>query len=357
MMKKRLAMITAIMLAAGTVLVGCKGSDASTGSSTASKDEGGKSASEGSDNGMVLRLGHVVADGNSLDKGLDKFAELVEEKSEGSLTIEVYPNSELGDNTAMAEQLQMGTLDMMAPSTAALSGFTSAMSVFDVPYLFKNEAAAEEILDGEIGQDVASALEESGFHVLSYMTQGWRNLTCKKEVTAPEDMKGIKIRTMDSQYHMQHFNAFGASATPMAMSEVYTALQQGTIDAQENPYTNIVNSRFYEVQDYVVETQHIYDADPLMVSTITWGKLSDDQKSILEEAAKEATVWEREEVLKDVDKDKQSILDSGTKIIELTEDQRAAFREAAQEVYDSFEAAASGNKELIEQIEAVNDKK
>lgn len=193
--------------------------------------------------------------------------------------------------------------------------------------------------------------------MLSYMTQGWRNLTCKKEVTAPEDMKGIKIRTMDSQYHMQHFNAFGASATPMAMSEVYTALQQGTIDAQENPYTNIVNSRFYEVQDYVVETQHIYDADPLMVSTITWGKLSDDQKSILEEAAKEATAWEREEVLKDVDKDKQTILDSGTKIIELTDDQRAAFREAAQEVYDSFEAAASGNKELIEQIEAVNDQK
>ncbi|MCI9229000.1 MAG: TRAP transporter substrate-binding protein [Dorea sp.] len=356
-MKKRLAVITALLLTAGMALSGCKGQTASTEGNTAAKNEGSESDSGKSGDAMVLRLGHVVADGNSLDKGLDKFAELVNEKSDGALVIEVYPNSELGDNTAMAEQLQMGTLDLMAPSTAALSGFTSAMSVFDVPYLFKNEAAAEEVLDGEIGQDVADALEGSGFHVLSYMTQGWRNLTCKKEVTAPADMKGIKIRTMDSQYHMQHFNAFGASATPMAMSEVYTALQQGTIDAQENPYTNIVNSRFYEVQDYVVETQHIYDADPLMVSAITWEKLTDDQKSVLEEAAAEATVWEREEVLKDVEKDKQTIIDSGTKIIELTDDQRADFREAAQEVYDSFESAQSGNADLIEQIEAVNDKK
>ena len=305
----------------------------------------------------TLRLGHVVADNSSLDKGLDYFAKLVSDKSGGELKIQVFPNSSLGDNTAMMEQLQFGSLDMMAPSVAALSGFTPSTAIFDLPYLFKNEAAAEEVLDGPLGDNVGKALEPQGFYLLSWMTQSWRHLTCNKEVTKPADVAGIKIRTMDSKYHMAHFNTLGASAIPMAMSELYTALQQGTIDAQENPYTNIVNSRFYEVQKYVVETGHIYDACPLIISTITWKRLDDNQKKIIKEAAVEAVKWERAEVRKDDDIFREQVKKSGTTVIQLTPEQRAEFRKAAQPVYDDFvkEQGQTG-ADAVKAVEAVNAK-
>lgn len=305
----------------------------------------------------TLRLGHVVADNSSLDKGLDYFAKLVSDKSGGELKIQVFPNSSLGDNTAMMEQLQFGSLDMMAPSVAALSGFTPSTAIFDLPYLFKNEAAAEEVLDGPLGDTVGKALEPQGFYLLGWMTQSWRHLTCNKEVTKPADVAGIKIRTMDSKYHMAHFNTLGASAIPMAMSELYTALQQGTIDAQENPYTNIVNSRFYEVQKYVVETGHIYDACPLIISTITWKRLDDNQKKIIQEAAAEAVNWERAEVKKDDAVFREQVKKSGTTVIVLTPEQRAEFRKAAQPVYDDFvkEQGQTG-ADAVKAVEAVNAK-
>lgn len=305
----------------------------------------------------TLRLGHVVADNSSLDKGLDYFAKLVSDKSNGELKIQVFPNSSLGDNTAMMEQLQFGSLDLMAPSVAALSGFTPSTAIFDLPYLFKNEAAAEEVLDGPLGDTVGKALEPQGFYLLGWMTQSWRHLTCNKEVTKPADVAGIKIRTMDSKYHMAHFNTLGASAIPMAMSELYTALQQGTIDAQENPYTNIVNSRFYEVQKYVVETGHIYDACPLIISTLTWKRLDDNQKKIIKEAAAEAVNWERKEVKKDDDLFREQVKKSGTTVIVLTPEQRAEFRKAAQPVYDEFvkEQGQTG-ADAVKAVEAVNAK-
>ena len=305
----------------------------------------------------TLRLGHVVADNSSLDKGLDYFAKLVSDKSGGELKIQVFPNSSLGDNTAMMEQLQFGSLDMMAPSVAALSGFTPSTAIFDLPYLFKNEAAAEEVLDGPLGDTVGKALEPQGFYLLGWMTQSWRHLTCNKEVTKPADVAGIKIRTMDSKYHMAHFNTLGASAIPMAMSELYTALQQGTIDAQENPYTNIVNSRFYEVQKYVVETGHIYDACPLIISTITWKRLDDNQKKIIQEAAAEAVNWERAEVKKDDAVFREQVKKSGTTVIVLTPEQRAEFRKAAQPVYDEFvKEQGQAGADAVKSVEAVNAK-
>ena len=305
----------------------------------------------------TLRLGHVVADNSSLDKGLDYFAKLVSDKSGGELKIQVFPNSSLGDNTAMMEQLQFGSLDMMAPSVAALSGFTPSTAIFDLPYLFKNEAAAEEVLDGPLGDTVGKALEPQGFYLLGWMTQSWRHLTCNKEVTKPADVAGIKIRTMDSKYHMAHFNTLGASAIPMAMSELYTALQQGTIDAQENPYTNIVNSRFYEVQKYVVETGHIYDACPLIISTITWKRLDDNQKKIIQEAAAEAVNWERAEVKKDDAVFREQVKKSGTTVIVLTPEQRSEFRKAAQPVYDEFvKEQGQAGADAVKSVEAVNAK-
>lgn len=366
MMKKNLLKTVAMFAAMPMILCSCGGSTSQTAATTAAANTGAAAAesteskgteNKSSDAAVTMRLGHVVADGSSLDKGLDKLAEIVDEKSGGSMKVEIYPNSQLGDNTAMAEQLQFGSLDMMAPSIAALSGFSNSTAIFDLPYLFKNEAAAEESLDGEVGNKVAESLQTSGFEVLGWMTQSWRNVTCNKEVHTPDDMKGIKIRTMDSAYHIAHFNALGASAIPMAMSEVYTAIQQGTIDAQENPYTNIVNSRFYEVQDYVIETRHIYDACPVIVSSITWQKLTPEQQEILKDSVKEAVDWERKEVANDDEVNKKTVSESGTTIIELSDDEREKFREAAQPVYDTYLSTyGDEGKANLETIEAINEK-
>lgn len=367
-MKKRLAVLTTMLCMSSLIFSGCGSSSSTTPSASdtssetssaeaADSEADSDSSAETAEGAVTLRLGHVVADESSLDKGLDKLAELVAEKSGGSLILEIYPNSQLGDNVSMAEQLQFGSLDMMAPSIAALNGFENSTALFDLPYLFKNESAAEETLDGEIGDALADKLSQVGFECLGYMTQSWRHVTCNKEVHTPADMAGIKIRTMDSAYHIAHFNALGASAIPMSMSEVYTALQQGTIDAQENPYTNIVTSRFYEVQDYVVETAHIYDACPVLVSSITWANLSDEHKAVLEEATAEAVEWERAEVMADDTEMKAMVEESGTTVIELTDEERDAFKEAAQPVYETYyEAFGDEGRANVEAIEAINAK-
>lgn len=358
MKKRNLRGLTAVFLAGAMLLTGCGQSGAGTdtqentgNSQAAQTDQKKEETAEGA---IVMKLGHVVADDSSLDNGLDYLAELVKEKSGGSMVIEVYPNSTLGDNRAMIEQMQFGTLEMMAPSVAALSGFTNKTMLLDLPYLFKNEGAAEEVLDGEIGTEILDELKNNSLIGLGWFTQSWRNVTCNKDVHKPEDMKGLKIRTMDSELHMAHFNQLGASAIPMSMSEVYTALQQHTIDAQENPYTNIVTSKFYEVQDYVIETRHIYDACPLLVSQKCWDSLTEEQKEILKECVREAVEKERKDVLADDDAYKKTVEESGTTINALTDEERQAFRQAVQPVYDKY--APTIGQDLIDRVEEINSK-
>lgn len=345
------------MVASMLAMTGCDGGGTKQTATTAAGNETTAAATETTEaaaDAIVIKCGHVVADGSSLDNGLDYLAELVNEKSNGSMVIQVYPNSQLGDNRAMIEQMQFGTLEMMAPSVAALSGFTNKTMLLDLPYLFKNEAAAEEVLDGEIGDEIFDALKSSQLIGLGWFTQSWRNVTCNKDVHKPEDLKGIKIRTMDSELHMEHFNMLGASAIPMSMSEVYTALQQHTIDAQENPYTNIVTSKFYEVQDYVIETRHIYDACPLLVSQKLWDSLNDEQKNILSECVQEAVAKERADVMADDENYKQDVIASGTTINKLSDEERQAFRDAVQPLYD--EHAAEIGQELIDKVDEINAK-
>lgn len=365
-MKKVLALVLSCFLLLS--LAACGGGNGGSGSNgggdsgaAAPSGASGSSDAAGSDasgDKLVLRLGHVVADESSLDQGMDALADLIKERSNGAIEVELYPNSTLGDNTALAEQLQFGSLEMAVPSIAAVSGFSRATAIFDMPFLFKNNAAAEEALDGELGDYVAAALEESGFHVLGYFTQGLRHLTCNVEARDPSDMKGVKIRTMDSKYHMMCWNSYGASATPMAFSEVYTALQQHTIDAEENPYTNIVTSRFYEVQKYVVETGHIYDVCPLLFSKILWDKLTPEQQNLIQDCVNEALPIERQIVETNTESERQIVTESGnTEIIELTDAERQAFRDAASPCYEDYQANYGDEaKQLLAIVDEINAK-
>ncbi|HHW07219.1 MAG TPA: DctP family TRAP transporter solute-binding subunit [Clostridia bacterium] len=327
-MKKKVALFLVVVFMA-SLLAGCGGGGSSPSQEPAEQKEATAQP-------IVLRLGHNVTEATALHRGALEFAKLVEQKSNGTIKVDVFPNATLGDNRQMLEGMQLGSVDMCLPNLSNIAGFTDKTAVFELPYLFKNEAAAEAVFDGPIGDELFADLEKSGLVGLAYWTQGWRHITTSnREVRKPEDMKGLKFRTMENERHMQHFNALGASAIPMAFSELYSSLQQGIIDGQENPYVNIYLNGLYECQKYITETGHIYDAIPLLISKITWDKLTPEQQQILREAAKEVTSLEREMSREDDRKYKQAIIDSGKcQIIELTPEERQAFRDAAQVVYD-----------------------
>lgn len=285
---------------------------------------------------IVLTFGHVIADGTAGDEEADYLAKLINEKSNGRIKIEVYPNSTLGDAIAELEGLQLGTQDMMITSNAALSSFSDATAVLDLPFLFKDEENAFKVLNGEFGDRVNEKLNEVGFVNLGWFTQGWRVLTCNDEVHLPADISGLKIRVMDSPIHISTWNTLGASAVPMPFSEVFTSLQQHVIDGQENPYSTLDIAGIYEVQNYIIETNHIYDPSAVLISKATWDKLSAEDQQILLDATAEAQEHAAE-IVRDMDAaTKEKILAGGScEIIELTADERAAWQEAVQPIWDA----------------------
>jgi tripartite ATP-independent transporter DctP family solute receptor len=297
---------------------------------------------------LTLTIGHVVTEEGGEHLGSLKFAELLEKKSGGSIKLRIFPNGQIGQNREMIESLQAGSLDMALPALPALGGFTEATKVFDLLYLFDDRHEAEKILDGSVGKEVAEAIEKAGVKVISWWTQGFRNTTANREIRKPEDLKGMKIRVMENPLHIEAWNMLGASAVPMAFSEVLTSLQQGVLDAQENPYQNIVHSGFHTVQKYIIETSHLYGPLPVTFSKVNWEKLTPDQQKIILEAAEETKVWQREKQEEINNGLKQVIEKTGSNvIISLSPEEKAAFRKNLQPLYKKYAPQMNGYVERI----------
>ncbi len=249
----------------------------------------------------------------------------------------------------------MGTLEMAISSVAFLGAFTDSTALLDLPYLFQSNEAAEEVLDGEVGQTIFRNLEPAGFKGMTWMATGWRHVTANKEIHKPEDMKGLKVRVMENQMHIDHFNALGASAVPMAFSELYTALQNGTMDAQENPFANIDGNRLYEVQKYIIKTGHIYDTSPLLASKTWWDGLSASDQELIQSCVNEMILFERQLSADNEAELEEKIGNNGTNaVITLTDEERQAFREAAQAVYDKY--VPNIGQDMVDIIDGVNAK-
>lgn len=308
-------------------------------------------SSDGKVKAKTIRVGHEATEETAVHLGIQKFADLVNEKSDDELFVEVFANSTMGSNREMLESLQNGTLEAALPTTAPLSSFTNKSLLFDLPYLFTNREAAEHVLDGKIGDQVMADLEESGFIGLGWMTQGFRHIVVNtdKPVTKPDDLKGIRIRTIDNPIHIAHFEELGASAAPIAFTEVFTAMQQGVVDGLENPYANIDTMGFNEVGEYLVETSHIYDAIPILFSEVVWEQLTPEQQTILKDSAKEASQYERDlqEEMDGKIREKYENDPKGIQVSKLSDEERAVFLEKAQPVYDKYEDKVG--KELIEE--------
>lgn len=272
----------------------------------------------------------------------EKFAEEVERLSGGTMLISVYPNSVLGGDRELLESCKEGDIPFVVQNTAPQVTFMPDVAVFDMPAVFETIDEVREHVDNP---DFLSMMQQvygdAGYVLLGYADQGLRVMTTNRNVQSISDFKGQKIRTMENSYHMAYWKALGASPTPMTFSEVYIGLQQGTIDAQENPYEVIVSNKLYEQQDYVVETNHLPHLISLIVSDEFFEGLTGEQQEIIREAAETAKEYAREQSDERIASRIQTIEESGTQIISLNDEMHEQIRELCKPVYESIEKNVS----------------
>ena len=285
---------------------------------------------------FTLKLGHIADPQNPYAQGALKFAEIVNKKTGGAVEIQVFPSSQLGNQRDLIEGLTFGTVDMTLTSTAVLGNFLPEAAVFDLPFIFRDIPHAYKALD-TVGMEICKPLEKRGIKVLSMWENGVRHMTNNRNpIRKPADMKGLKIRVMEQPIYIEMMKILGASPTPMAFGELFTALQQGVVDGQENPAAHIFTSRFFEVQKYISLTAHTYSAEPLLVSMGVWNKLPEKYRATIQTAADEARDWQRDLCRKLESEYWDKIKASGKSTINDDVD-KAAFMEATKPVWAMFE--------------------
>jgi tripartite ATP-independent transporter DctP family solute receptor len=275
------------------------------------------------------------------------FKAKIEELSGGDIEIALKPAGALGGERDVIEGLQIGTVELTISSTGPIGNFVPQVYALDFPFLFKDYASAHAVLDGEIGQEILADFEPAGLVGLAWAENGFRHITDSKHpIRTPDDLKGIKLRTMENEVHIAAFKALGAAPTPMSWTEVLTSLQQGTIDGQENPVPIITANNMWEIQKYASLTGHVYSPAAVVISKITWDELSPEEQGWMKEAAKAAAEASRATVAKNETAGVEKMIANGMEVV--TDIDKAAFAAAVQPVYDEY--APKYSPELIQRI-------
>lgn len=302
---------------------------------------------------FVMRIAHTMQEDNPLHKGMVAFADYVNEKGDGRIRATVFPNSSLGNERQTAEACQLGSLEVGVVMSAVLANFEPSLTVFELPFLFKNLSIARQAVDGELGQAATEGLSNVNLKSLTLVENGFRMVTNnQRPLHSPQDLKGIKIRTMENPVHVKTFKCFGATPTPMAFSELYTALQQGTVDAQENPITHIYTSRFCEVQKYLTLTGHVYGVGSVVIGLDFWNSLPEDLQKVVMEGADQGKEVQRQ--LNDELTDKYiKELEKVMTVNALTDEEKQVFIDATEIVYD--DVAEIVGQELVDLAVLANE--
>lgn len=303
---------------------------------------GGAQGGGGGEGGnFTIKFSHVTTEETPKGMAANKFKEIVEKESDGKIKVEVYPNSQLyGDEDEM-QALQSGAVQMLAPSSAKFTTIAPELQVLDLPFLVDKPEEIPEVVskDSKVGQVIFEneKLAEKNFKVLGLWDNGFMQLTANREVTKPEDLRGLKVRIQPSDVIRAQFETWGAEPTPMAFAEVYNALQQGVIGGQENTYSNIFSQKFHTVQSHMTESNHHYLGYVLVMNNEFFNKLPDDLQQVVTEAADEASSYNRKIALETNQEDKQKILETDIKFTELSPEQRQTFKEmVVPKVWDQF---------------------
>jgi len=340
--------ITALALTAVLVLIaGCSGAPKTAAPAPAPTP----TAEAPKVQAMTIKLAHTGASTHPYAVGSDKFKELVEKKSGGAIKVEIYGDAKLGSEREAVESLRMGTVQMTTVAAeGTLPNWVPEMQVLGLPFIIRDRAHAYKVLDGAVGQDFAKKLDAQGLKVLAWWELGFRNMTSKdKAIKAPADMKGLKMRVQESKVWIEFMKSLGAIPTPIPFNELYSALQQGVVDGQENPVATIVAQKFYEVQKQVALTGHVYTSLPLLAGTTWWNGLKPDQQKILTEAAAEAQEFQRKTIAAQESDGIKLLKEKG---VTVTEVDKTAFAEATKDV-----AKAVADKVPAELVQKIRDTK
>lgn len=313
---------------------------------------GGNSASDGKDEPIVIKFSHVTTPDSPKGQAAEKFKELAEQKTNGRVKVEVFPSGQLYGDKEELEALQAGNVQMIAPSVTKLVGLNPAFQIVDMPFLFNSREAVHAFWDGELGKKLMSSLEPQGILGLAMWENGFKQFTNNKHpLKRPEDFKGLKFRTQAGKVLEAQFKALGAGAATIPFNETYMALQQGTVDGQENTYNNIDTQKYPEVQKYLTVSNHGRIDYVVLVNKSFWEKIPEDIRGALEEAMKEATEHERQ-LAYDLDQQSfENLKKAGMEVYELTEEDKEAFRKVFEPVYSEFESVIG--KEFIDGARAL----
>lgn len=344
--KKVLAIFLA--LATGFCLFGC-------GQNNASNDNATKPNDEDSNPTYTLRVALTVGVDNPRYIALSEvFKPEVEEKTGGAVTVELYPSSQLGTDTETTEAVMLGNLEMAAPSSSIWVPFDDRFAVLDLPYLFTSLDAAHAALQGgEVGNTLNAWAEELNVHVLSWGDSGFRGLTNNRgPVYSPEDLKGLKLRCMENSYHLAAFESWGVNPTPMAYSELFTALQQGTVDGQDNGAVLSYTDGMYQAQEYFTSLDHILSGNCFIINKELWDGMPEEYRNIITEAADNYIVRQNELVDQSINDCIKAMEDAGLKVNYLTNEQKQVFADEASVCYDMY--SSKYGSDLIDIAESYN---
>ena len=302
------------------------------------------------DQPIVIKFSHVVASDTPKGKAADKFKELAEKYTDGKVKVEVYPNSTLYKDKEELEALQLGAVQMLAPSNSKFGPIgIKEFEVFDLPYILPDTKALRKVTEGPVGARLLKLLDAKGMTGLAYWDNGFKQMSAKKKLVAPEDYKGLKFRIQSSKVLEAQFRALGAIPQVMAFSDVYQALQTGVVDGQENTWSNMYTQKMHEVQKYATVTNHGYIGYVVVVNKKFWDGLPADVRGQLEKAMKEATEFGNGQSAKENEEALEAIKKAGkTEIVTLTPEQDEAMRKAMMPVYK--EVASRVGQPLIEEF-------
>ncbi len=282
---------------------------------------------------VTLKLGMVDPDVSNFHEGALAIADEVSKATGGKVKIEVFAGGQLGNERDMYEGAQMGTIDMFTASNAVLTSFIPEMAVLDQPFLFETEEQAHNVIDGKVGELIAEKTEEQQIHTVGWMDVGFRNVFSVRPVETVDDFEGLKIRTMENDIHIAAFNALGAIATPMASGDVFTGLQQGTIDAAENAIANLIANRYYEITKNVTMTNHIFGFMGVFVSDKAWNQIPEDLRDEFLAGVEAGTKLQRQYLVEANEAAKEELTELGVQFYEIPMDQMRELVEPAMEEF------------------------
>ena len=282
---------------------------------------------------VILKAGHTQNAGEPMDLALKMIDEHLQQATGGTAKIEIFPSMQLGGEVEMIKQVLTGTLDIVTPSNAPLTNFVPELKIFDMPFLFRDEQHMIKVLRGPVLQDISNIVAKRGIRLLGVFNIGVRHIMSKKPVKSIADLRGLKIRTMQSKYHMAAFNAFGANATPISYAELYSSLQTGVVDGAEAANTNYFEKKFYEVAPHWSQVGWTILTGPIVISEKRFSSLPKNVQDALLEGGHKAAVWEQDHYAS-LDKERlEDLKKAGVMISQLD---TAPFQEAAKMVHAEF---------------------